>query len=124
MSGQLSFDGFLPSEAERIEARRILKGGLTELLGVGPGKATSTKALAQRLFTSPRAVTIAVYDARRTGIPICSNQDGFFLPRSETDVITCFSGLRGRAEEINDSADAILAGWWAGWRPATGGEDP
>ncbi len=120
MSDQVTFEGFLPTEAERIEARRILQGGLVELLGVGPAKARSTRALAQRLFTSGRAVTLAVYDARRAGVPICSNQEGFFLPSNETDVITCFSGLRGRAEEINDSADAVLAGWYAGWRPPEG----
>ncbi len=119
---QYTFDGFLPTEAERIEARRILESGLTELLGVGPAKAVSTRALAQRLFTSGRAVTLAVYDARRAGIPICSGQDGFFLPCCESDVIECFSSLRNRAAEINDSADAILAGWYAGWRPNTGGE--
>ena len=120
MSDQYTMEGFLPTEAERIEARRILESGLTELLGVGPAKAISTRAIAQRLFTSSRAVTLAVYDARRAGIPICSGQDGFFLPRNETDVITCFSGLRGRAEEINGSADAVLAGWYAGWRPPEG----
>lgn len=115
---QYTFDGFLPTEAERIEARRILKTGLTGLLGIGPARAISTKALAQRLFTTDRAVTLAVYDARRAGIPICSGQDGFFLPSCEADVIDCWNGLRKRAEEINDSADAILAGWWAGWRPS------
>lgn len=120
---QLSFEGFQPSELERIEARRILKNGLTELLGIGPAKAKSTKALAQRLFTTDRAVTLAVYDARRAGIPICSGQDGFFLPGCESDVIECWNGLRGRAAEINDSADAILAGWYAGWRSSTGGGD-
>lgn len=120
MSDQVTFEGFLPTEAERIEARRILQGGLVELLGVGPAKAVSTRALAQRLFTSGRAVTLAVYDARRAGVPVCSGQDGFFLPRSEQDVIACFSGLRNRAEEINDSADAVLAGWYAGWRPPEG----
>ena len=124
MSGdQITFDGWSPSEAERIEARRILAGGLTELLGVGPSKAVKTKALAQRLFTDPRAVTVAVYEARRSGIPICSGQDGFFLPNCESDVIECWNGLRGRAAEINDSADAILAGWYAGWRPSAGGDD-
>ncbi len=115
---QIYFEGFLPSEAERIEAHRILKSGLTELLGVGPAKAISAKALAQRLFTTDRAVTMAVYDARRSGIPVCSGQGGFFLPSCEADVIDCWNGLRKRAEEINDSADAILAGWWAGWRPS------
>lgn len=117
MNDQYTFEGFLPAEAERIEAGRILQSGLTELLGVGPGKAITTKRLAQRLFTTERAVTLAVYDARRSGIPICSGQEGFFLPQNEEDVIECFSGLRNRAEEINGSADAILAGWWAGWRP-------
>ena len=117
---QLSFEGFQPSELERIEARRILDNGLAELLGVGPTKAITTKRLAQRLFTDPRAVTIAVYEARRSGIPICSGQEGFFLPGCESDVIECWNGLRGRAAEINDSADAILAGWYAGWRPPEG----
>ena len=120
MSDQYTMEGFLPTETERIEARRILESGLTELLGVGPAKAISTRAIAQRLFTSSRAVTLAVYDARRAGIPICSGQDGFFLPRNETDVIICFSGLRNRADEINQSADAILADWYAGWRPPEG----
>ena len=122
MSGeQMSFDGFAPSEVERIEARRILERGLPTCLGVGPAKATTAKALAQRLFTSERAVTLAVYDARRAGVPICSGQEGFYLPESEGQVIECFSGMRKRAAEINDSADAILAGWWAGWRPPKGG---
>jgi len=123
MSDQLRFEGFEPSEAERIEARRILNNGLSSCLGVGPAKAITAKRLAQRLFTSERAVTLAVYDARRSGVPVCSGQDGFFLPQTEQEVVECFSGMRKRAAEINDSADAILAGWWAGWRPPEeGGE--
>ncbi len=114
---QITFDGFLPTEEERREAKKILEYGLSSYLGVGPAKAISTRRLAERLFTNERTVTLAVYDARRAGLPICSGQDGYFLPRSEDDVLICYSGLHGRAEEINGSADALLAGWYAGWRP-------
>ena len=118
MSGeQMSFDGFAPSEVERIEARRILEHGLPTCLGVGPAKATTAKALAQRLFTSERAVTLAVYDARRAGVPICSGQEGFYLPRNQNDCIVCARGMKRRADEIIRSADALLYGWFAGWRP-------
>ena len=117
MSDQYTFEGFTPTEEERREARKILEHGLSSYLGIGPAKAIITKKLAQRLCTNERTVTLAVYGARRAGIPICSGQEGFYLPRNEDDVVICFSGLRSRAEEINDSADAILAGWYAGWRP-------
>lgn len=118
MSEQLSLDGFAPSEQERRDARRILNNGLADYLGVGPENAITTKRLAERLFTNERAVTLAVYDARRAGLPICSGQEGFFLPRHEHDVTICHAGLLSRAAEIQGSADAILAGWDAGWRPA------
>lgn len=122
MTEQLSLDGFAPSEQERIEARRILNSGLAAYLGVGPERAITTKRLAERLFTNERTVTLAVYDARRAGLPICSGQDGFFLPRHEHDVIICRAGLLNRADEIKGSADAILAAWDAGWRPSEAGE--
>ena len=117
MSDQLRFEGFEPTEAERIEARRILNGGLAGLLGIGAENAIPTERLAQRLFTDRRAVTIAVYDLRRAGVPVCSSGEGYFLPRCEAEVTACFSGLKKRAREIDGSADAILSGWWAGWRP-------
>ena len=122
MSEQLSLDGFAPSEQERREARRILNSGLAGYLGIGPENAITTKSLAERLFTNERAVTLAVYDARRAGLPICSGRDGFFLPRHEHDVTICRAGLLSRAAEIEGSADAILAGWDAGWRPSEAGE--
>ena len=118
---QFTFDGFIPTEEERQEARKILKTGLEAYLGIGPAKAVTTKKLAQRLFKNERAVTLAVYDARRAGLPICSGQDGFFLPRDENDCIVCYAGMQGRASEITDSANAILAGWYAGWRPPAEG---
>lgn len=117
MNEQLSFEDFAPSELELTEARRILNCGLADYLGVGPDKAITTKRLAERLFTNERAVTLAVYDARRAGLPICSGQDGFFLPRHEHDVSVCCDGLLNRAAEIRGSADAVRAGWDAGWRP-------
>ena len=117
MSDQIYFEGFAPTEEERREARKILENGLSSYLGIGPAKAIAAKKLAQRLFTNERAVTIAVYDARRAGIPICSGQDGFFLPRDERDVLICYTGLQKRSTEIVDSANAMLAGWEAGWRP-------
>ncbi len=117
MIEQLVFEEFVPSEEERLEARRILNGGLAVRLGIGQENAITTKRLAEQLFSDVRSVTLAVYNARRSGIPICSGQDGFFLPRSESDCIICAAGMNKRAEEIKDSAEAVLSGWRAGWRP-------
>ena len=119
MSGdQYSFDGFPPSDEERQEAKRILDSRLSYYLGVGPENAVTTKRLAERLFTTERAITLAVYAARRAGVPVCSNQRGFFLPRSESDVIACVMGMANRSREIAGSAKAIYLGWYAGWRPS------
>lgn len=124
MSGeQMSFDGFHPSEEEQQEAKRILDSRLSYYLGVGPENAVTTKRLAERLFTNERAVTLAVYEARRAGVPICSGQDGFFLPRNQNDCIVCARGMKRRADEIIGSANAVLQGWFAGWRPNGGGSD-
>lgn len=120
MSGdQYSFDGFSPSEEEQQEARRILDSRLSYYLGVGPENAITTRKLAERLFTNERAITLSVYAARRAGVPVCSGQSGFYLPRSEQDVIACVTGMTGRAREIVDSARAVWLGWASGWRPST-----
>lgn len=103
--------------SEQQEVKRILKSSLSLYLGVGPENAITTKQLAQRFHTNERKITEAVYDIRRAGIPICSGQEGFYLPRNQNDCIVCARGMKRRADEIIRSADALLYGWFAGWRP-------
>ena len=117
MSDQYSLDGFAPSEEEQQEAKRILDSRISFYLQVGPENATSARRLAERLFTTERSVTRAIFAARRAGVPVCSNQRGFFLPRSESDVKACVMGMVNRTREIAGSAKAIYYGWYAGWRP-------
>lgn len=106
---QSALPGFAP-----IPFRFIPRpGSIASLLGRGEGAAVTTAELAEELCCDPRAVTISVYRERRAGVPVCSGQSGFFLPVSETEVTECVRGLRRRAKEIADSADALESAWAA-----------
>ena len=109
MSGeQMAFPGF-PVITVRFRPR---PGTLASLLGHGAAAAITTGELAEEMGASdPRAVTIAVYRERRNGSPICSGQTGFFLPLTDAEVRDCVRGMRHRAKEINESADALEQAW-------------
>ncbi len=109
MSGeQMSFPGF-PTITVRFRPR---PGSLASLLGHGAAAAITTGELLDEIGASdPRTVTIAVYRERRDGAPICSGQNGFFLPMSDAEVTACVRGMRHRAKEINESADALEQAW-------------
>lgn len=105
---QVSFPGF-PTITVRL---RPHPGTLASLLGYGAAEAVKTGELLDELgATDPRTVTIAVYRERRSGTPICSGQNGFFLPITDAEVKECVSGMRHRAKEINESADALEQAW-------------
>ena len=106
--GQMSFPGF-PTITVRFRPR---PGSLASLLGHGAAAAVTSGELLDELGASdPRTVTIAVYRERRDGAPICSGQNGFFLPMSDAEVTACVRGMRHRAKEINESADALEQAW-------------
>jgi len=109
MSGdQIAFPGF-PAITVRFKPR---PGSLASLLGHGADAAITTGKLAEEMgATDPRTVTIAVYRERRDGSPICSGQNGFFLPMTDSEVVECVRGMRHRAKEINESADALEQAW-------------
>ena len=109
MSGeQISFPGF-PAITVHFKPR---PGSLASMLGHGAAAAITTGELAAEMGASdPRAVTIAVYRERRSGSPICSGQNGFFLPLSDAEVRDCVRGMRHRAKEIEESADALEQAW-------------
>ena len=108
MSEQIAFPGF-PAITVRFKPR---PGSLASLLGHGAEAAITTGKLAEEMgATDPRAVTIAVYRERRNGSPICSGQNGFFLPLTDVEVRDCVRGMRHRAKEIEESANALEQAW-------------
>lgn len=109
-SGQLAFGEVRLPERHSI-TRSPGAQGLAALLGYGPENAVTVGRIAELWGCDPRQVTLALYNARRLGTPICSGTQGLYLPRDETDVRLCVRSMRHRAREIARSAAALGRAW-------------
>ena len=109
-SGQLSF-GEVRLPASQFITIRPGAQGLGSLLRQGPDNAVTVGQIAALWDCDARAVTMALYNARRLGEPICSGTQGLYLPRDEADVRLCVRSMRHRAREITRSATALARAW-------------
>ena len=109
-SGQLSF-GEVRLPASQFITIRPGAQGLASLLRQGPENAVTVGQIAALWDCDARAVTMALYNARRLGEPICSGTQGLYLPRDEADVRLCVRSMRHRAREITRSATALARAW-------------
>ena len=109
-SGQLSF-GEVRLPASQFITIRPGAQGLASLLRQGPDNAVTVGQIAALWDCDARAVTMALYNARRLGEPICSGTQGLYLPRDEADVRLCVRSMRHRAREITRSATALARAW-------------
>ena len=109
-SGQLSLGGVRLPDPQSITIRPGAQG-LVALLRPGPENAVTVGQIAALWDCDARAVTMALYNARRLGEPICSGTQGLYLPRDEADVRLCVRSMRHRAREITRSASALARAW-------------
>lgn len=108
--GQLAFGEVRLPDPQSITIRPGAQG-LAALLGYGPDNAVTVGQIAALWDCDARAVTMALYNARRLGTPICSGTQGLYLPRDEADVRLCVRSMRHRAREIARSAAALGRAW-------------
>lgn len=109
-SGQLSLGGVQLPDTQFTTVRPGAQG-LASLLRPGPDNAVTVGRIAALWDCDARAVTMALYNARRLGTPICSGTSGLYLPRDEADVRLCVRSMRHRAKEITRSAAALARAW-------------
>ena len=109
-SGQLSLGGVRLPDPQSITIRPGAQG-LASLLRPGPENAVTVGQITALWDCDARAVTMALYNARRLGEPICSGTQGLYLPRDEADVRLCVRSMRHRAREIIRSATALARAW-------------
>ncbi len=109
-SGQLSLSGVRLPDTQFTTVRPGAQG-LASLLRPGPENAVTVGQIAALWDCDARAVTMALYNARRLGEPICSGTQGLYLPRDEADVRLCVRSMRHRAREITRSATALARAW-------------
>lgn len=77
---------------------------LVRELGTGASNATTGAQLAKWLgLRSSGSVRLIVNEACSQGIPICSNQDGYFLPWTDADIHETLAHRRSRVAKQNQA---------------------
>lgn len=80
---------------------------ITDYLRNGAESAISAKTLAALAGLPERIITLAVMIKRREGIPVCSNDEGYFMPTSAEEVQATISNLKSRETEIGITRRAM-----------------
>lgn len=83
-------------------------GGIASLLMAGSENGLHLQDLVRLTGEDQRTVRKLIQEERLQGIPILSdNVHGYFLPGSDYEREICVKSLRGRAQEILETAAAI-----------------
>lgn len=102
--GQISFDGFSKtlSTSNHSTGRRKPQVQIEKYLLCGADNALSIRTLTELTGLVPRAITAAVQDARRRGVPVLSSASpgGYFLAANEDERQRNLRSLRHRKAEI------------------------
>lgn len=81
---------------------------VVELLSSGQQNATPRRELEKMTGWSGRMVRLMIEKARRSGVPILSdNASGYFLPGNSTERAQFVRSMRNRAAEILKTAQAV-----------------
>ena len=84
------------------------KHPLLDLLGEGEGNARRGKELGALLGVDDTGIRAMVNSLRKDGVPICSNQHGYFLPANDAEARACGRSLRARANDQLKAAKVFL----------------
>lgn len=74
----------------------------------GAQNAITGKELAKKFGCNIRIITAQIEKARRSGIPICANANGYYLAETQKDIEIYTSSLKGRAIELFKTRKALL----------------
>lgn len=80
---------------------------IVDVLGTGAEHAISTKTISAMTGFQERAITLMVMAKRREGVIICSNGDGYFLPKSPEESVATICNLKSREREIRITRRAM-----------------
>lgn len=75
---------------------------------IGKDNAVFSKVLEDAFGIGGRDVRRAVGALRREGIPICSNEKGYFLPMEQTEINRTVRRLGGLASSISDTKTGLI----------------
>ena len=73
---------------------------ITDHLSVGKENAVTGKKLAEMLGCHERDITLSVNALRKSGVLICSNRSGFFLPENDEDIKSFIRQMHGRITDM------------------------
>ncbi len=76
------------------------KGKITDYLSVGAENAITSKELAKIYGCHERDITSSINALRKSGVLICSNGSGFFLPKNDEDIKNFTRQMRSRITDM------------------------
>lgn len=80
---------------------------ISDFLGKGRKNALTMRELRKFIDADSRTIRLQIETERRSGIPILSGHDGYWLAASPTEVKMFVRSMNLRAREIVKTADAI-----------------
>ena len=108
-SGQVYFEGFDPSEADYTIEYQPGQGTIAALLLRGSNNALTAAELARITGRQPREVRREIARERRSGAPVMSGREGFYLAGTVAELRQCARALHQRAAETHRTAAALDA---------------
>ncbi len=76
------------------------RGKIIDFLAVGAENAVTGKELAKMLNCHERDITMSINALRKSGVLICSNGSGFFLPKGDEDIKNFIRQMRSRITDM------------------------
>ena len=73
---------------------------IIDCLSVGAENAVTGKELANMLNCHERDITMSINALRKSGVLICSNGSGFFLPKGDEDIKNFIRQMRSRITDM------------------------
>ena len=106
-SGQVNFDGFDPSKTDYTIDFQPGQGTISALLHRGSHNALTAAELARITDKQPREVRREIARERRSGAPIMSGPEGFYLASTVTELRQCARMIHRKAAECHRTAAAL-----------------
>ena len=100
-----------PQHGDYTTARVKMQSRVAWLLHVGSENATCMSDLMKIIKKPRRQIRRMIQADRKNGYPICADcKNGYFMPSSAEERLSCVESMRRRAKEILRSAAAIENG--------------
>lgn len=83
---------------------------IQELLSKGEGNETPRRAIEAATGLNGRTIRNIIQSLRLSGVPVLSNQRGYYLAETQDEKHRFVTSMRHRAREINRAASAVERG--------------